>query len=62
MNNRIQSVVALRGLAFTGIFLLHVGCPFQWSNLGVATFFVLSGFLFSYRYHDIEIRGGGKVA
>ena len=58
MNDRIQSVVALRALAFLGIFLLHVGCPISWSNFGVATFFVLSGFLLSYRHNDIEM--GGK--
>lgn len=60
MKEKIQSVVALRALAFLGIFLLHVGCPFHWSNFGVATFFVLSGFLLSYRYQDTEILGGWK--
>lgn len=60
MKDRIQSVVALRALAFLGIFFLHSGCPFQWSNFGVATFFVLSGFLLSYRYQDTVIRGGCK--
>lgn len=42
---RIGSLQALRAIAFLGIFLNHAGLKFNWSELGVSVFFVLSGFL-----------------
>ncbi len=54
---KIESLQALRALAFLGIFLLHVGCVVEWATLGVACFFVLSGFLLvnSYRGKELEL-------
>ena len=54
---KIESLQALRALAFLGIFLLHVGCGVEWATLGVACFFVLSGFLLvnSYRGKELEL-------
>lgn len=59
---KIQSIIALRGLAIIGIFLLHVGCPFQYANLSVSLFFVLSGFLLTYRYINTGVQNMGKLA
>lgn len=42
---RIDSLQALRAIAFLGIFLNHAGLKLNWSELGVSVFFVLSGFL-----------------
>lgn len=58
-NNKIESLDALRGIAFLGIFFLHSGFYIQWSQLAVSIFFALSGFLLVYRnYDDSEIQGG----
>lgn len=51
-DTKIESLQVLRLIAFLGIFLSHVGAPFSWSNLSVSTFFVLSGFLLTYRHHE----------
>lgn len=47
---KIDSLQALRALAFIGIFLAHVHIPYNWSGLGVSIFFTLSGFLLMYRH------------
>lgn len=57
---KITSLQALRALSFLGIFLAHAGAPYEWSELGVAVFFVLSGFLMIYTYYDKEIPSGIK--
>lgn len=57
-NDKIQSFIVLRAFAFLGIFLLHAGCPVNWSNFGVSIFFVLSGFLLAYRHLNYEACGG----
>lgn len=57
--NKIESLETLRGIAFSGIFLLHIGFPIQWATLGVSIFFVLSGFLLSYHYLDSSLAWGG---
>lgn len=49
-NQKIDSLQALRGIAFLGIFLSHANAPVSWSNLSVSIFFVLSGFLLAYKY------------
>ena len=36
--NKIESLTALRGIAFIGIFFLHTGFCIQWATLGVSTF------------------------
>lgn len=51
-DTKIESLQVLRVIAFLGIFLSHAGAPFSWSNLSVSTFFVLSGFLLAYKYHE----------
>lgn len=56
-NGTIKSLQALRGLAFLGIFLQHSGgwmYGFAWSELGVATFFILSGFLLTLRNDNVQ--------
>lgn len=58
-DKRIESLETLRGIAFLGIFLLHVGFPIQWATLGVSIFFVLSGFLLTYHYFDSLLTWGG---
>lgn len=57
--NKIESLTALRGIAFIGIFFLHTGFCIQWATLGVSTFFILSGFLLSYKYFYSNVFGGG---
>lgn len=59
MKSKIQSIVALRAFAFIGIFLLHAGCSINWSNFGVAIFFILSGFLLALNHMESETWGGG---
>ena len=51
-DKKIESLQVLRALAFLGIYLSHTGMRFSWSNLSVSIFFVLSGFLLSYKYND----------
>ena len=47
---KINSLQALRALAFIGIFLVHAGAKIiYWSGLGVSIFFTLSGFLMYYQ-------------
>ncbi len=58
--NQIESLQALRALAFIGIFLSHVNAPIQWSGLGVSVFFVLSGFLLAYQHGEDAIEVGRK--
>ena len=53
MKKRLDSIQALRALAFMGIFLFHGGII--WGNfggLGASVFIVLSGFLMTYSYSD----------
>lgn len=45
MEGKIESLQAMRGLAFIGIFFAHAGCKFEWAALSVTTFMTLSGFL-----------------
>ena len=45
MIQKINSLQALRAIAFIGIFLSHAHAPIAWPALGVSIFFVLSGFL-----------------
>ena len=54
-NDRINSIQALRALAFLGIFFNHSGFIINWSELGVSIFFVLSGFLLYIRYVGTEL-------
>ncbi len=49
-DKRIESLQALRAIAFIGIFLSHAGSPFKWPTLGVSVFYVMSGFLMMYRH------------
>ena len=42
--NKIESIQALRALAFLGIFFAHSHFFISWSALGVCVFFVMSGF------------------
>ena len=51
-DKKIESLQVLRALAFLGIYLSHTGMRFSLSNLSVSIFFVLSGFLLSYKYYD----------
>lgn len=59
--SRSESIQSLRAIAFLGIFLLHAGCPVNWSDLSVSIFFVLSGFLLVQanidKYVDKSIKG-----
>lgn len=52
---KIDSLQALRALAFLGIFLEHAKFPYNWPAFGVSIFFVMSGFLMTYRYESVEI-------
>lgn len=45
MEGKIESLQAMRGLAFIGVFLAHAGCKFEWAALSVTVFMTLSGFL-----------------
>jgi peptidoglycan/LPS O-acetylase OafA/YrhL len=54
-NTKVDSLQALRALAFLGIFLEHASFPYRWPTLGVSIFFVMSGFLMTYRYENVEI-------
>ena len=49
---KLNSLQALRAIAFLGIFLIHAGAAVNWGKLGVSLFFVLSGFLMVYSYMD----------
>ncbi|MBR4707676.1 MAG: acyltransferase [Pseudobutyrivibrio sp.] len=51
-NSKINSLQALRALAFIGIFLVHSKIAWGWPRLGVSIFFGLSGFLMTYTYWD----------
>ena len=52
---RIDSLQALRVLAFLGIFFLHAQFFVSWAQLGVSVFLVMSGFLMTYRYENVEL-------
>ena len=52
---RIDSLQALRAFAFLGIFFSHANFFFSWSALGVSVFFVMSGFLMTYRYEKVDV-------
>lgn len=47
-SKRILSIQSLRGLSIIIIFIAHTGMLFNWSELGVSVFFVMSGFLMMY--------------
>lgn len=53
-NNKIDSLQALRTIAFLGIFFSHSTFFIKWPKLGVSVFFVLSGFLMMYTYEQKE--------
>lgn len=58
--NKIISLQALRGIAFTAVFLGHVGY-YNMGQWAVCVFFMLSGFLMCVQHKDIRInslRGG----
>lgn len=48
-NNSIQ---ALRGLLFIGVFLAHSGANFDYAGLSVSSFFLLSGYLLTLKNKD----------
>lgn len=52
---KIDSLQALRALAFFGIFFSHASFFIAWSALGVSVFYVMSGFLMTYRYEHVEL-------
>lgn len=52
---RIDSLQALRALAFLGIFFEHAHFCICWPTLGVSIFFVMSGFLMTKRYENVEL-------
>ena len=52
---RIDSLQALRSLAFLGIFFFHANFFIGWPELGVSIFYVMSGFLMTYRYENVEL-------
>ncbi|MBO4303513.1 MAG: acyltransferase [Lentisphaeria bacterium] len=52
---KIDSLQALKTLAFLGIFLSHAKLSYMWYNLGVSVFFVLSGFLMTHVYDRREL-------
>lgn len=54
-HSRIESLQALRALAFFGIFFAHCEFFFNWAHLGVSVFYVMSGFLLFYNYRDAEL-------
>ncbi len=54
---RIDSLQAVRALAFIGIFLVHAKIAWGWSRLGVSIFFCMSGFLMTYIYWDRQLPG-----
>lgn len=54
-NTKVDSLQALRALAFLGIFLEHAKFAYRWPTLGVSIFFVMSGFLLTYRYENIDL-------
>lgn len=57
---RLLSLQGLRGIAFLLVFLSHVQILHS-GNFGVAIFFILSGFVMYYTYHDKRMwNGGGK--
>ena len=57
---RIDSLQALRALAFLGIFLRHARCSVEWAMLGVSVVFVMSGFLMEYRYGQSDLKSSVK--
>ena len=57
-HKKIESLQALRAIAFIGIFLYHAGSPVKWQTLGVSVFFVMSGFLMMYKHEDDELAQG----
>ena len=48
MKKRIESLQALRAIAMAGIVMAHFGIRVSWAHLGVAIFFVISGFVSAY--------------
>lgn len=55
MKQKMESLQALRALAFIGIFLRHAGSEVSWPALGVSIFFVLSGFFMILTYEDRKL-------
>lgn len=58
-DGKAQSLQALRGLAFAGIFLGHF-YYFGWTPVSVSVFFVLSGFLLTLRTGGVSAHTGLK--
>ena len=65
---KINSLQALRTIAFLGVFLTHCEITPNLGGWGVSVFFVLSGFLMSYGYidkideMDVSLRGNASFA
>ena len=53
--HRIDSLQALRAFAFLGIFFSHADFFVSWPGLGVSVFYVMSGFLMTYRYEKTDV-------
>ncbi len=56
MNKKINSIQVIRAMAFIGIFLSHcsIGLFSRLGHMGAGIFFILSGFLMTYTYYDVN--------
>lgn len=54
VREKLDSLQALRALAFLGIFFQHATFFISWSAMGVSVFYVMSGFLMVYTYGTRE--------
>lgn len=52
MKQKVNSLQAVRGIAFLAVFFTHCEVIFNMGGWGVSVFFVLSGFLMAYQYSD----------
>ena len=56
-SRKIESLQALRFIALLGIIMSHFGMRISWAYLGVAVFFVLSGFLSGIKNDESKAEG-----